>query len=79
MDSTSQNVHLGDRKTKEIAISAASLDSEVGVMREQEHHAGVWETVRAYPKAVFWSMFFSLGVIMTGYDPQLMVCSIIHY
>ncbi|WEW57889.1 hypothetical protein PRK78_003356 [Emydomyces testavorans] len=28
--------------------------------------------IKLYPKAAAWSLFFSLGVIMTGFDPQIM-------
>lgn len=33
---------------------------------EQEHALSIREAVRLYPAAIGWSMFFSLGIIMTG-------------
>lgn len=38
---------------------------------EEERQLGVREAAKIYPKAMFWSVFFSLGVIMCGYDAQL--------
>lgn len=31
---------------------------------EIEHTLTFWEALRCYPKAIGWSMYFSLGVIM---------------
>jgi hypothetical protein len=33
---------------------------------------GVFSALKLYPKAAAWSVFFSLGVIMTGFGPQVM-------
>ncbi|CDK28211.1 unnamed protein product [Kuraishia capsulata CBS 1993] len=38
---------------------------------EQEKQIGVREACRRYPRAVFWTIIFSLGVIMCGYDAQI--------
>lgn len=40
---------------------------------EQERSLTLLQGVRLYPKAILWSFFFSLGIIMTAFDPQLMV------
>ncbi|KAH7112548.1 general substrate transporter [Dendryphion nanum] len=37
-----------------------------------EHTLTFWKAVKHYPKAIGWSMYFSLGVIMLSYDPQLL-------
>jgi MFS transporter, SP family, general alpha glucoside:H+ symporter len=37
-----------------------------------EHKMSLWESLNMYPTAVGWSMFFSLGTIMTAFDPQLL-------
>lgn len=39
---------------------------------EIEHSMTFFEGVRLYPAAVGWSAFFSLGIIMTAFDPQLL-------
>jgi SP family general alpha glucoside:H+ symporter-like MFS transporter len=31
-----------------------------------------FEAVKLYPGAVGWSIFFSMGIIMTAFDPQLL-------
>ncbi|KAL3485819.1 general substrate transporter [Aspergillus germanicus] len=35
---------------------------------QQEHHLGLWEAIRRYPKAVMWSVLLSTSIIMEGYD-----------
>lgn len=37
-----------------------------------EHSLSLREAIRLYPKAIGWSLFFSLGIIMTAFDPQLL-------
>ena len=37
-----------------------------------EAHQGFWTAVKLYPTAIGWSLFFSLGVIMLAFDPQLL-------
>ena len=39
---------------------------------EHEHDLNLLEAVKLYPTAVGWSIFFSLGIIMTAFDPQLL-------
>ena len=39
---------------------------------ETEHRMGFFEGLKLYPPAVGWSIFFSLGIIMTAFDPQLL-------
>lgn len=31
---------------------------------EIEHQLSFWDAVKLYPKAILWSMYFSLGVVM---------------
>lgn len=38
---------------------------------EEVRQMGVVEAMKVYPKAMFWSMFFSIAVIMVGYDAQI--------
>lgn len=37
----------------------------------QEHKLEFWKAVRQYPTAVFWALFFSIAVIMAGFDAQI--------
>ncbi|KAF2205314.1 sugar transporter [Delitschia confertaspora ATCC 74209] len=53
---------LADHKITEEAREAINL----------EHQLTFWEAVDLYPKAILWSMYFSLGVIMLSFDPQLL-------
>ncbi|TAQ85014.1 hypothetical protein B7494_g6662 [Chlorociboria aeruginascens] len=39
---------------------------------EIEHNMTFFVALKLYPTSVFWSIFFSLGVIMTAFDPQLL-------
>jgi MFS transporter, SP family, general alpha glucoside:H+ symporter len=54
-----------------ITIGAIAGD-EVRQAVEQEHDLSFLQALKLYPSAVFWSIFFSLGVIMTAFDPQLL-------
>ncbi|WAO91217.1 MFS domain-containing protein [Fusarium falciforme] len=36
-----------------------------------EHSLGFWQALRLYPKAIGWAAYFSLGIIVTAFDPQL--------
>lgn len=49
------------------AVTALSTDehnSQASIAAHHEHNLSFSEAVRSYPAAVFWSFFFSLGVIM---------------
>lgn len=37
-----------------------------------EHQMTFYQGLRLYPKSIGWSAFFSMGVIMTAFDPQLL-------
>ncbi|KAF2759000.1 maltose permease [Pseudovirgaria hyperparasitica] len=47
-------------------------DDNVRDALDAEHQMGFVEAVKLYPKAIGWSVFFSLGVIMLAFDPQLL-------
>jgi hypothetical protein len=55
----------------EAVIKAVDIAEASKQATEVEHHTTVWEAARAYPKAIAWSAFFSIAVIMTGYDCQI--------
>jgi SP family general alpha glucoside:H+ symporter-like MFS transporter len=63
---------------KEEQMTQASVEEEHGTVLDTvthvtqvEHELGFWKAVKLYPKAVFWSAFFCIAVIMAGFDPQL--------
>ncbi|KAH9836017.1 general alpha-glucoside permease-like [Teratosphaeria destructans] len=39
---------------------------------ESEHNLTFLDALKLYPTAIGWSVFFSLGIIMTAFDPQLL-------
>jgi SP family general alpha glucoside:H+ symporter-like MFS transporter len=39
---------------------------------DAEHKMTLREAIRMHPTAICWAMFFSLGTIMTAFDPQLL-------
>lgn len=57
-------------------ISDGDVKGSVGVEAAQaieaEHQMTFFEGVKLYPGAVGWSIFFSMGIIMTAFDPQLL-------
>jgi hypothetical protein len=66
---------LEDRKDDAAIIATGSVD-EIGakakIAIEHEHELTFLQAMRLYPKAAGWSIFFSLGIIMTAFDPQLL-------
>ena len=48
------------------------LGSQARVATELEHQMTFFEALKLYPTCVGWSIFFSLGIIMTAFDPQLL-------
>lgn len=55
-----------DRNKAVNAVLANTRDAA-----EEERQLGVIEALKTYPKAMFWSMFFSIAVIMCGFDAQI--------
>ncbi|GJC99096.1 Sugar porter family MFS transporter [Colletotrichum higginsianum IMI 349063] len=52
-------------------VDAAGLATEAANATEAELGMGLMQSIRLYPKAVFWSLFFSTAVIMEGFDKTL--------
>ena len=61
----------GDILKGDIAIGAIAGE-EARHATELEHNLSLRDAIRLYPKAIGWSLFFSLGIIMTAFDPQLL-------
>ncbi|PVH81852.1 sugar transporter [Cadophora sp. DSE1049] len=64
VENTVRDVAIGDSKVLN--------SSEARHATEVEHQMAFFEAVKLYPGAVGWSIFFSLGIIMTAFDPQLL-------
>lgn len=61
------------RKQPEMEVPQKNkLGSQARLATELEHQMTFFEGVKLYPTCVGWSIFFSLGVIMTAFDPQLL-------
>ena len=58
--SRSNDVDVSDIKQAEALL----LEAEAAT--EQEHHMGLFQALRTYPKASAWSIFISFAVIMEG-------------
>lgn len=57
---------LADSSDKFTAINAGAK-----VATDAEHAMTIREAIRQYPKAIAWSMIFSLAIAMEGYDKAL--------
>jgi MFS transporter, SP family, general alpha glucoside:H+ symporter len=66
---------LEDPKNGNASIATASVDEINAKARhatELEKKLDFRTAVSLYPTAIGWSVFFSLGIIMTAFDPQLL-------
>lgn len=62
----------GDVETAHNDISLRKIGAEALVATEIEHQMTFSQGLKLYPASIGWSAFFSLGVIMTAFDPQLL-------
>ena len=63
---------MGDDIVKRDVVIGTIADKRAREAAEQEHNLSFLEALKLYPTAVGWSVFFSLGVVMTAFDPQLL-------
>ncbi|KAI1313349.1 putative MFS alpha-glucoside transporter [Xylaria venustula] len=49
----------------------ASITSEARIATAKEHQMNIWQGIKLYPKAIFWSMMISMAVVMEGFDNAL--------
>jgi hypothetical protein len=63
----------GDEKEPEV-VNAHDVKTgqEARDATDAEHKMTLREAIQMYPTAIGWAMFFSLGTIMTAFDPQLL-------
>lgn len=74
MRSTGEDVEA-DNKIGAADLAVGSIDSITAEARkafEDEHALSFSRAVALYPGAVMWSLFFSLGIVMAAFDPQLL-------
>lgn len=57
----------GEGTEKPFSADSADLADAI----RSEHDMTFKESLRLYPKAIFWSAYVSIGVIMLAFDPQL--------
>lgn len=53
-------------------IALRKIGAEALIATEIEHQMTFMEGLKLYPASIGWSAFFSMGVIMTAFDPQLL-------
>lgn len=52
-------------------MSGKMLNEDARLATQTEHSLGLWQGVKTYRKAVFWSVIVSSSIIMEGYDTTL--------
>ncbi|KAK4899504.1 hypothetical protein LTR27_003237 [Elasticomyces elasticus] len=67
----SGHVHGQDILKGDIVVGIIAGEDAIRAT-ENEHNLSLRDAVRLYPAAIGWSAFFSLGIIMTAFDPQLL-------
>lgn len=70
VEKTNFDVVNDDLEAGDIRIVQEILEN-TRTVAEQERQLGVIEACKIYPKAMFWSSFFAIGIIMSGFDAQL--------
>lgn len=58
---------LDEEAPKPIVSQVEHLDAVHG-----EHNVTFFKALKLYPKAIAWSAYVSIGVIMLAFDPQLL-------
>ncbi|KAM5457235.1 hypothetical protein McanCB49686_002836 [Microsporum canis] len=46
-------------------------EADVQLATQKEHEMGIMRAIKLYPKAIAWSLLFCMGVIMNGFDAQV--------
>ena len=70
-DDRDRSLDDGDDFKPDIKIGAIAGE-EARQATVHEHNLRFLEALKLYPTAVGWSVFFSMGIIMTAFDPQLL-------
>ncbi|KAJ6789112.1 hypothetical protein PWT90_08946 [Aphanocladium album] len=69
----STDAHREDKAGLEAVASHGEARDQADIIEaiRAEHQMSFMEAVKLYPKAIGWSAFVSIGVIMLAFDPQL--------
>ncbi len=70
-ESYTRRVALESGDIDETWVHSSALDSAARASTTAEHELHLRDAVKQYPQAIFWSFFFSLAVLMAGFDAQL--------
>lgn len=70
MSDDQANIFTGDVLKGDVIVGAIGGE-EAREATAREHQLKFVEALKLYPTAVGWSVFFSMGIIMTAFDPQL--------
>ncbi len=62
----------GASQRDEMDMPSSSLVDGAAAATDAEHRMGLWASFKRYPKAVGWSAFLSLAIIMEGFDTALL-------
>lgn len=68
-------VDVGDSEQQNLN----DLFLKANIASEAEKQVGVKEAIFKYPKEVFWAIIFALGLVMAGYDAQIISSLYVHY
>ncbi|KAK7449921.1 hypothetical protein CaCOL14_010142 [Colletotrichum acutatum] len=69
-----ETIQIDSEATRRMSIAdadAAGLAREAAKATEAELSMGLMASIKLYPRAVMWSLFFSTAVIMEGFDKTL--------
>jgi MFS transporter, SP family, general alpha glucoside:H+ symporter len=57
-----------------VNITESTVDElfvQANIASVQEKEVGILEAIRKYPKEIFWTLVFAVGLVMAGYDAQI--------
>lgn len=65
------NVEKQQPSAEHNEFSGKMLNEDARLATQHEHQMSLWQGIRTYRKAVFWSVIVSSSIIMEGYDTTL--------
>lgn len=77
MDEKAGAVHVEpsgtiERRTAINTEDGAQILQDAQNATTREHQMTLWQGIKLYPKAIGWSVLFSMAIVMEGYDVVLM-------
>lgn len=55
----------------DVGLRDKALNEDARTATAAEHSLGLWQAIKTYKKAVFWSVMVSTFIVMDGYDTTL--------